>query len=67
MKSVLVLTPFGYCRLCEFGLIIKPLCTRTDLGCKEPTLCKKKFKIVITKLYIRLGRDMHIQVKCPET
>ena len=41
MKSVLVLTPFGYCRLCEFGLIIKPLCTRTDLGCKEPSLCKK--------------------------
>ena len=41
MKSVLVLTPFGYCRLCEFGLIIKPLCTRTDLGCMEPSLCKK--------------------------
>lgn len=46
MKSVLVLTPFRYyCRLCEFGLIIKPLCTRADLGCKEPTLCKKNSKL----------------------
>lgn len=43
----------------QFGLIIKPFCTRTDPGCDEPSLWKEKeYKTVTTKLCTEFGRGI---------